>query len=249
MPNGGKLSIETKNVELSGGFGDGGRVGEKPSFVMLSLTDTGIGLDEDSVRQIFDPYFSVRGLGQGSGLGLAPAHGIIKQSGGEITVRSEVGKGTTFDIMFPAAATSTQTRSRAGLIRGAGSGEVVLVVEDNEIVRPVVMEMLKGLGYQTISASGGPEAIAICRARQERVDLILTDVVMPEMSGRELMDDLQRIRPGIKGIFMSGYTDDIVFADGAVEPGSAFLGKPFTVAKLNEKIRQVLDEKADATRV
>jgi nitrogen-specific signal transduction histidine kinase len=243
MPTGGNLTIATKNVELD-------EISDEPNdqvglkkFVRISISDAGQGMNEEAVRRIFDPYFSVQGIGRGGGLGLATVHGIVKQSGGEITVRSESGRGTTFDIVFPAMFGEEPSRASDGQppLAKRGCGEVILVVEDDDLVRPVVMEMLNSLGYHPLLASGGAEAIAICMDQSKHVDLLLTDVIMPEMSGKQLMDELKRLRPEIKGVFMSGYTDEIVYVDGAVEPGSAFLGKPFAVSSLNEKIREVLD--------
>ncbi|MBS1793421.1 MAG: PAS domain S-box protein [Acidobacteria bacterium] len=242
MPDGGTLAIETKNVHFDEDFAKkngGERTGD---FVMLAVTDTGVGMSEETLRQLFEPFFTTKDVGKGTGLGLATVYGFIKQSEGYITVDSEPGRGTTFKIFLPcveipddnAGDDDAEERSKSG-------AETILLVEDEELVRNLGREILESGGYRVIEASGGEEALDICRRGDLRIDLLLTDVVMPEMNGRELWQKLAETSPQIKVLFTSGYTDDMVVRNGITNEEANFLQKPFSIDTLMQKVREVLD--------
>ncbi|HEX3000138.1 MAG TPA: ATP-binding protein, partial [Armatimonadota bacterium] len=242
MPNGGSLLIETKNVELDAETVRL-RPGCKPGrYVMLAVSDTGCGMDRETLAQIFEPFFTTKEKGKGTGLGLATVYGIVKQSGGDIRVYSEVGKGTTFKVYLPrvdaaqepVAATARDQQPRGGT-------ETILLVEDEDAVRESVRELLDANGYHVLDASNGDAALALCGERQEPIHLLLTDVVMPGMSGNVLAERLRRMRPGIKTLFMSGYTEDAIVHHGVLLDGVSFLQKPFSPRTLASKVREVLD--------
>ncbi|MBZ0272744.1 PAS domain-containing protein [bacterium] len=243
MPAGGKLTIETANVEFDDSYADR-HVSVRPgSFVMLAVTDTGTGMDIETQSHIFEPFFTTKTDGKGTGLGLAMVYGIVKQSGGNIWVYSEPDCGATFKVYLPRVEKTTspvkRRLSQASVIPGT---ETVLVVEDEEGVRRLVERILSNAGYQVLSASNGGEALLLCEKHGTPIDLLLTDVVMPRMSGRELETRLASIRPGLKALYMSGYTDGAIAHHESLEPGTHFIGKPFTAAALTRKLREVLDD-------
>jgi PAS domain S-box-containing protein len=248
MPSGGVLVISTRG-EVVGGNAIAARDHQlvPGEYLVVAVSDTGVGIDPTVMPRIFEPFFTTKGPGQGTGLGLSTVYGIAKQSGGAVNVRSQMGRGTTFDIFFPAAPESRASVSTpsAGVNALAGS-ETILLVEDSEPVRAITERVLRSQGYRVLTASTGPEALQVSRAHDGRIDLLLTDVVMPRMSGRELSETLLRDRPSIRTLYMSGYTDDVIIRKGLSVPGAAFLEKPFTSAALAQRVRHLLDEQVSS---
>ena len=243
MPEGGKLTIETANLELDATYTDQHRAVSPGAYVLLSVSDTGTGMDEHTKARVFEPFFTTKEQGKGTGLGLATVYGIVKQSGAFIWVYSELGRGTTFKIYFPrvedvASAPAAPTAPES--LRGT---ETVLVAEDAAAVRAVIQQVLASHGYQVLEAADGRSALELGARHEGPVHLLVTDVVMPEMSGRQLADRLQERRPTLKVLFVSGYTDDAIVRHGILEPGIAFLQKPFTPEALARKVREALDDK------
>ncbi len=241
MPLGGRLTIETENVHLDEHYART-HMGVSPGdFVLIAVSDTGHGMDAETRRRIFEPFFTTKEKGKGTGLGLATVYGMIKQTGGDIWVYSEPGRGTTFKLYFPRVAepTSDSADGDASLAKRAG-GETVLVVEDEKAVRDLTVHMLQQLGYVILTASSGTEALEIGQAHEGTINLLLTDVVMPGMSGRKLADQLLEQRPGTKVLFLSGYTENTVVHHGVLDAGVNFLPKPFSRENLARKLREVL---------
>jgi two-component system cell cycle sensor histidine kinase/response regulator CckA len=244
MPHGGKLTIETANVELDEGYARA-RVDLKPGpYVMLAVSDTGCGMSAEVVARIFEPFFTTKALGHGTGLGLSTVHGIVKQSHGHIEVYSEVGQGTTFKIYLPRleAGAELLARRERGVVEQMGGTECVLLVEDEEIIRRVLAQSLERHGYRVLEAADGSEAIALCERPNQPIDLLVTDVVMPLMSGPELVQRVLSKRSDLRVLFISGYTDRALIHHGLRAPGTAFLQKPFTPDTLMQKMRALLDE-------
>jgi len=209
---------------------------------MLTVTDTGTGMTAEVQRRLFDPFFTTKDHGRGTGLGLSTVYGIVNQSGGEITVCSEMGQGSTFKVFFPRFTSSGETASHDVKPKEVpGGAETVLVVEDDSNLRDLVARVLKKSGYEVHVAAGGVEAIAIASDPLILIDAVITDVVMPGMNGRELVEKLLEVRPGIASLLVSGYTDDEVLRRGVLQGDTAFLQKPFTPDQLARKVREVLD--------
>jgi len=241
MPTGGKLTIETANVEHDPDYAREQEAAAVSRFVMLAVSDTGIGMDEATKARIFEPFFTTKELGKGTGLGLATVYGIVRQSGGFIWVYSEPGLGTTFKIYLPqvdAGAAAGAAKAAPGTSRRGT--ETVLLVEDAAAVRAVTHQALARQGYTVLDAPNGAEALRIAASHPGPIHLLLTDVVMPGLSGRQLADQLARLRPDTKVLYTSGYTDDAVVRHGVLESGIAYLQKPFTVDGLARKVREVL---------
>jgi PAS domain S-box-containing protein len=249
MLQGGRLVIETSNVELDQNYADE-HVSVKPGrYVMLAVSDTGIGMDAETIAHIFEPFFTTKGGTRGTGLGLATSYGIVKQSGGYIWVYSEPGQGTTFKVYFPqvpeAADIVEATRTREQAKRGT---ETILLVEDDEAVRELTETVLSSYGYKLLVAQDAEHAQRLSEIPGIDIQLVLTDVVMPLLSGRELVLRLTRKYPHLRVLYMSGYTDNVIASGGVLEPGLAFLQKPFTPAVLARKVREVLDAKASVPK-
>jgi two-component system cell cycle sensor histidine kinase/response regulator CckA len=241
MPEGGRLTVGTANVDLDEAYA-GRHVAVTPGrYVMLSVSDTGTGMDEVTRERIFEPFFTTKAAGVGTGLGLATVYGIVKQSGGNIWVYSELGRGTTFKIYLPLVTVEGNTPPAAvNPSIKASAGETILVVEDAAPVRAIAQRILNAEGYIVLAAANGAQALSVCEHHAGPVHLLLTDVVMPEMSGVELAGRLTKVYPRLKTLFMSGYTDDAIVHHGVLNPETHFLGKPFDSAALRRKVREVL---------
>ena len=242
MPEGGQLTVETSNAELPPDRASS-RVDAAPpgSYVMLAVSDTGIGMDRAVQARIFEPFFSTKGPGKGTGLGLATVYGIVKQSGGNVHVYSEPGHGTAFKIYLPRTDASTESAANAAPTPMRGGTETVLLVEDEHEVRRLAFDVLQGLGYRVLEAAVPADATLIAERHVGLIDLLLTDVVMPGMSGRALASRITAVRRETKVLFMSGYTDDAIVRHGVLEPGTSFLEKPFTPPTRARKVREALD--------
>ncbi len=244
MPAGGKVIIETGCVTLDEGY-----VSTRPqmtagNYVRLSVSDTGKGMDEDTLSRIFDPFFTTKEKGVGTGLGLSTVYGIVKQHRGHVAAYSSPGQGSMFEVLFPCAEKVVETSDSSSHTASHPRGvETILVVEDEEIVRQLSCEMLQMLGYSVLGACDAEEAVAVSKAYPRPIDLLFTDVVLPKMDGRSLFNSLNAERQDLKVIYSSGYTDDAIVHHGVLEPGVHFLHKPFTFDRLARKVREVLDEK------
>ncbi len=242
MPNGGELDIETANVEVD----DAGAAAIHPtavsgSYVLMTVTDTGHGMDDVTRAQIFEPFFTTKEVGKGTGLGLATVYGIIRQSNGWITVRSEVGVGTSFNIYLPRTEGSAHPETRALSAKAKAGGETVLLVEDQDAVRSYARAVLKEYGYVVIEAAGGEQAIAVAKQHPGEIHLLLTDVVLPGMNGKKVAERLKERHPCLKVVYISGYTQDVISQRGVLDHGASFLQKPFSPDALAVKVREVLD--------
>lgn len=246
MPNGGILTIETSNVVLDEHYAErvaGTKVGD---YVMLTVSDTGIGMSEEQKEHIFEPFYTTKEVGKGTGLGLATVYGFVKQSEGYIWVYSEPENGTSFKIYLPAIQDEEERNMEAGkTISNTKGSETILLVEDEELVRNLNREILESYGYKVIEAGNGVEALKICAESEIIIDLLMTDVVMPEMGGSELASKLAITHPQLKVLFTSGYTDDAVVRHGVIDESANFLQKPFSLDALLTKIREILDKKSD----
>ncbi len=246
MPRGGRLLVETANVELDDEFA-ATHVGATPgAHAMLSVTDEGEGMDRETLDRIFEPFFTTKPPGRGTGLGLSTVYGIVKQSGGSIWARSEPGRGSTFDVYLPRTPEEPDdTPDRAPAADASGS-ETILLVEDDDVVRSLTAEMLDTAGYTVLAAPDATEAERLAAAHEGPIDLLVSDVVMPGLSGPELAERMVAIRPGLRVLFTSGYTEHAVTGYGELRPDVGFLEKPFTAAALRRKVRDLLDHRHDA---
>ena len=242
MPDGGLLTIETANVDIDEAYVQAHRIAQPGRYVMLAVTDTGTGMDTATQARIFEPFFTTKDVGKGTGLGLATVQGIVQQSGGFIWVYSEPGNGTVFKIYLPRVDESPSGAEETIELDARGT-ETILVVEDVAAVRAVTREMLERYGYQVLEAADGKAALDVAAAHAGPIHLLLTDVVMPEINGRELANRLSKARPGVNVLFMSGYTDDAVVRHGILQEGIAYLQKPFTPRSLAAKVRTSLNHK------
>jgi PAS domain S-box-containing protein len=249
MPDGGQLTIETSNIDLDRSYAAKHPGGLEPGpYVMLTVTDTGCGMDAETRARIFEPFFTTKAQGKGTGLGLATVYGVVKQSGGFIWVYSEVGHGTTFKIHLPRVAAKVEKPLADQVQSGPAQGtETILFVEDEESVRELVRDYLGTIGYRVLEAADGVQALAVAAAHKGPIHMLITDVVMPRLSGRELATRLAVERGDMKVLFISGYTDDSVFRHGVLEGGVAFLQKPFNLKSLAQKVREVLEGQSIAT--
>jgi CheY-like chemotaxis protein len=238
IPNGGTITVRTRVGSRS--------ASDTPTHVLLEVGDTGVGMSRDTREHAFDPFFTTKEAGKGTGLGLATVYGIVKQSGGYVWIYSEPGHGTTLKLYFPEVSSAAAFKTgeykvipKGEQVRGS---ETILLVEDEEAVRRLTSRILEKRGYRVIPAQDGREAMEIGARESEQIDLVLTDIVMPGMNGRGLVERLAGIRPGIKSLYMSGYTDDDIVRRGFIEPSKVFLQKPFTSEALLQTVRKVLDE-------
>jgi two-component system, cell cycle sensor histidine kinase and response regulator CckA len=239
MPGGGFLSIETANVRIDPTYCQYQLDARPGDYVQLIVSDSGSGMDSETLAHIFEPFFTTKEVGKGTGLGLATVYGIVRQNNGFVTVYSEPGQGTSFKIHFPRLAAAADVEEEAGAPVVTGSG-TVLLVEDDPLVREMALQMLDEIGYQVILADSPQHAIEICRRDDLQLDLILTDVVMPGMNGKAMVETIESFRPNLKVLFMSGYTSDLVAQRGVVDEGTYFIQKPFDIYSLNEKIQDTL---------
>jgi hypothetical protein len=242
MPEGGRLTLETQNVELDENFVRA-HVGSAPGrHVLLTVTDTGMGMDAPTQARIFEPFFTTKGPGHGTGLGLAMVYGVIKQSGGYIWVTSERGKGTCFKIYLPQEKEFAESKVTRKLEPALKQGfETILLVEDDDAVRELVRSMLAARGYSVLAPQHPLDVETLCEAHTGRIHLLLTDLILPGASGRDIAKRVCSLRPGVKVLFMSGYTDDAIIQRHGIDPSFAFLPKPFSSATLANKVREVLD--------
>jgi len=240
MPSGGKLIIETKNEYLDENYVANETIAKAGDYVRLTVSDNGIGMDKETRERIFEPFYTTKESGKGTGLGLATVYGIVKQSHGAIWVYSELGRGTTFKVYLPVADKQAATQAEKPKESDVKGKESILVIEDDNAVRRMTVEGLKDLGYHVYDVEDGPKGIDLVKENGKTIDLLLTDVVMPNMSGREVADTIKPMVPNIKVLFMSGYTDNDIVHHGVLQEGINFIQKPFTVMGLARKIRQVL---------
>jgi two-component system, cell cycle sensor histidine kinase and response regulator CckA len=260
MSEGGKITIETANADLDEAYA-GAHIAVNPGpYVVMSVSDTGEGMTREVQAQIFEPFFTTKEKGKGTGLGLSTLYGIVNQSGGNIWVYSEPGQGTTFKIYLPRvdkpepegrdlpAGHSGRHRARPSnerrrSLEGHAQSwpETILVVEDDDQVRKFAVRVLKGYGYTVLEASNGEAAIEVAAKHSEPIHLLLTDVIMPGMSSKDMEEHLRPLRPAMRVLYMSGYTDNTIVDHGVLAPGKAFLGKPFTSESLGRKVREVLE--------
>jgi PAS domain S-box-containing protein len=242
MPTGGKLLIETANVELDEQYRDRHAVVPAGNYVMLAVSDTGFGMDEQTQLRVFEPFFTTKPQGKGTGLGLSTCYGIVKQSGGYIWVYSEPGYGTVFKVYLPRVDDQPAPIIRASMARKLNGVETILLVEDDAQVRAGAARILRGQGYKVLDACDGTHAVAIAAAQTGTIDMVLSDVVMPGTNGPEVVAQLKLRFPKLKSLFMSGYSDHAVLANGALQAGVNFIQKPFVPRTLSRRVREVLDQ-------
>ncbi len=240
MPKGGRLTIEVRNVEIDEGYREQHPATVPGRYVMLAVTDTGCGMDRETQSRIFDPFFTTKELGKGTGLGLATVYGIVKQRGGYIWVYSEIGQGSVFKVYLPRVGQSAQSPKREAEEEICNGSETILLAEDSDPLRAMAREYLESVGYTVLEAVSGKDALQRAKEFDGTIHVLLTDVVMPEMSGPELAEQLTLHRPGTKVVFTSGYTDDAIARQGILDSKVAFIQKPYRPRALAKKIREVL---------
>jgi CheY-like chemotaxis protein len=244
MPEGGKVTIETARVDFTDDYVRTHGPAVPGRYAMLAVSDTGVGMDAETRAKIFEPFFTTKEVGKGTGLGLATVYGIVKQNGGFVWVYSEPGQGAAFKIYLPLSDQTAPPQAPRPPVTAVPTGtETVLVVEDAAPLRAAVRQILKRFGYVVLEAPDGKAAMPYVTDREQAIDLLLTDVVMPGISGRQLAEAFATARPDAKVLFMSGYTDDAVLRHGMLQSGMAYLQKPFTPETLARKIRELLDSR------
>jgi CheY-like chemotaxis protein len=237
MPKGGKLTVEIRNVELDAEVVELHTDVIPGSYVLLAVSDTGTGMDEETRAHLFEPFFTTKDVGKGTGLGLATIFGIVKQSGGHIWVESESGRGTAFKIYLPRVSEEETPGKPVGDQEAARGSETVLVVEDQKDVRLLVTRSLNAYGYRVLATANAEEALACAQAHDGRIHLLLTDVVMPGMDGKELAARLAKLQPEIRVLYMSGYPESVIAHKGILDPGIDYIQKPFTPDALAARVR------------
>ncbi|MBL8909312.1 MAG: PAS domain S-box protein [Archangium sp.] len=240
MPSGGKLTIETRNVDLDAAYAQGHLETQPGPHVMIAVTDTGVGMDKETQARIFEPFFTTKAAGQGTGLGLSTVFGIVKQSGGSIFLYSEPGRGSTFKLYFPRNDEMPTPLPMKRPQQRAVGNETILLVEDESMLRNLVASILRRAGYQVLTASRPSEALHLAKTHAGNIELLFTDVVMPEMTGKQLADEVVGIRPTIRVLFMSGYTENSIVHHGVLDEGIVFLPKPITPDAVLDKVRTAL---------
>jgi PAS domain S-box-containing protein len=244
MPEGGKLTIETANVDLDQAYARGHVAVQPGPYVMLSVSDTGFGISPEVQARMFEPFFTTKEQGKGTGLGLSTVYGIVKQSGGNIWVYSEPGRGTSFKIYLPRVKEElTRVEMAIPVSQKTQGSETIMLVEDEATIRSLMCTILQGRGYTVLEAGHGPQALQISESHSGPIHLMVTDVIMPQMSVREFTQKMSQLRPRMKILFASGYSDDAIVHHGVLEEGTNFIQKPFSVADLTTKVREVLDAK------
>ena len=243
MPEGGTLTIETKNTALDEAYAEGHAEVTAGEYVLLAISDSGTGIDAKTQARMFEPFFTTKPVGKGTGLGLSTVYGIVRQSGGHIWVYSEEGRGTTFKVYFPRTSTPASPRVEpAPSAPVAPANQTVLLVEDEEAVRQAAVRVLRHLGYHVLAAATAEEARSFAAHHAGPIHVMLTDVVMPKVSGPALATELAEVRPQMKVVFMSGYTGNSMSHEAGIQEGALFLDKPFSPATLSAKLREALDQ-------
>ncbi|MGB8064203.1 MAG: PAS domain S-box protein [Candidatus Sulfotelmatobacter sp.] len=240
MPAGGRLVIQTGTIVVDENHRRGQQFIRPGHYVTLSVSDSGMGMDKETQSRIFEPFFTTKEKGKGTGLGLSTVYGIVKQSGGYVMVQSEPGRGTTFHIYLPQVEGAAEKHPAPASDPASGGSETILLVEDEESVRQLVRDTLTAKGYKVLEADGGEAGVAAAAGYQGKIDMVITDVVMPGLGGREMVKQLSSTRPEMKVLYLSGYTEDSIVSDGSIESGTAFLQKPFSLQNLSKKVREVL---------
>ncbi|MEO8348625.1 MAG: ATP-binding protein, partial [Acidobacteriota bacterium] len=241
MPKGGRIAIETANVDLDESYAQKHMPAVPGRYVVLTVSDTGMGMDEATKAHIFEPFFTTKEKGRGTGLGLSTVYGIVKQSGGYIWVYSEPGTGTSFKVYLPRVDEVAAPLAAPPPSPRIGGSETILLVEDEGAVRALARRVLEAGGYRVLVAGNGEEALELASCEPARVHLLVTDLVLPGIGGFEVATRIRKLVPGLKVLYTSGYSDDLLARQGFVEKGAAFLAKPFTPGGLTQKIRQTLD--------
>jgi CheY-like chemotaxis protein len=242
MPGGGTVTMSTTNVMIDEAFAAGHDGAVPGEYVRLRVADTGTGMTPETRRRIFEPFFTTKEVGKGTGLGLSTVFGIVQQSGGFVVVDSAPGQGTTFDVHFPCVEPRGDAAVAAGGARAENRGtETILIAEDNPQLRALTARMLTERDYIVLSAGTGDEALEVADRHAGEIDLLITDVVMPGMSGRSLAQAIRHARPGIRVLYVSGYSDDMLGQQGVLDPDIHLLAKPFTPETLADRVREVLD--------
>jgi len=241
MPEGGTLSVRCANADLDEAHAAVHLDARPGPHVMLVVSDTGIGMSEETTEHIFEPFFTTKPMGKGTGLGLATVYGILRQTGAHISVESELGKGSTFRVYFPAVEDEPANAEEVATAEGSGGDEVILVCEDEEPVRRLACQVLRTAGYTVLEAENGRHALEVAAGHRGPIHLLLSDVIMPELDGRKLSQEMTRTHPGLQVMFVSGYTDDVLDSEVSRGKGTDFLQKPFTPAALLQRVRELLD--------
>ena len=242
MPHGGNLTLETGDIFIDEKYTFNRKDIKPGRFSMLSITDTGKGMSPELREKIFEPFFTTKGPGKGTGLGLSTVYGIVKQHNGYIHVYSELNHGTCFKIYFPIVDQEIDEVTSTRTLTMPGGDETILIVDDDASIRSMIADTLQPLGYNVLKASSGDEALDLSRASHQQIDLILSDVIMPGMNGRQLVDAIQKEQPGILCILMSGYTDNVIAQHGVLQAEYTLINKPLLPVALANRIREVLDE-------
>jgi two-component system, cell cycle sensor histidine kinase and response regulator CckA len=243
MPFGGRLTIETRNVVVDEAYCASHPDARAGAFVMMAVSDTGRGMDRATLDRAFEPFFTTKPEGEGTGLGLSTVYGVARQNGGSVSLYSEPGRGTTVRVYLPRRESGQEARAEPAPAVHRGP-ETILLVEDEGALLALTEELLTELGYQVLAAEGPLEALAFAAKPDAVIDLLLTDVIMPSMNGKELAERVRTLRPGIRVLFTSGYTADAIANRGMLDPGIDFLEKPFTLDALAARIREALDRPA-----